>query len=234
MNVLRPLLMAAFLAAVSVSCLKGEDPLPTVEPKNTYAASTISTDFIYIGVKGGWFGWARDSAKIKPMLQRITAEGKNPGFRKQNTSLPAQPQTLFFDNGVATLTPGMDATRYNYQLTDNGGVLLLRGVDTLKIPTNTNTTLDVITRMGVKKPLYYKIESAPADADYEYQIKTLPEQYATVGVGELQFPMINYYLKTNDGKEVQGRMNNYLNQLIHQQLATGDTLMIQLEGHNFK
>ncbi|WP_225000026.1 hypothetical protein [Cesiribacter sp. SM1] len=234
MNVLRPLLMAALLAAVSVSCLKSDEPEPNIEPKNTYSATTINTDYIYIGVKGGWFGWARDSAKIKPMLERITAEGKNPGFKKQNTSLTAQPQTLSFDNGIATMMPGMDANRYSYQLTDNGGVLLLRGLDTLTVPTESSTRSEILTKMVVKQPAYNKIEAAPAEADYEYQIRSLPEQYATVGFGELQFPMINYYLKTSNGVETYGRVNNYLNQLIHQQLATGDTLMIQLEGHNFE
>ncbi|AHM61469.1 hypothetical protein D770_16075 [Flammeovirgaceae bacterium 311] len=229
--------MAALLAASTAACLDRDRDIvvePPLDFEKTYSATTINTDYIYMGVRDRWYGWRADSARIKPFLNRIVAEGKDPGFLDQQASITASPQTLSFNDDRAYLSPPMQAGEYTYSLVQNNDILRLRGLDTLVIPTDRETRPTTFARLGLVIPQYSKTVAAPADADHEYEIHTVPEQYASILSDEMQFPGIIYYVKTSDGWESFGQMNNYLNENIIQSMPAGDTIIVQLIGSNFK
>lgn len=230
MNRLSTLLIAALLAFTTLACEQDVDetPLPQLDINKAYTATTISTGSIFMGISGRWLSWATDSARIKPLLARITEEGKNPGFLPQNTSLPAAGGRLSFStaDSLAYLLENGEEKAYRFGVPAGYSLLMLRSTDTLQTFQNQQPApLDRITYL---KPAYYN-QIPLTDQAFEFEVRTLPERYFTIATPELRAPGIHYYLKTRDDVEFSASINNYLNDkdAILQSLSEGDTLVLQ-------
>lgn len=239
MNRLSTLLMAAQLAFTAIACSPNngdETPLPQLDINKEYTATTISTGRIYMGIRGRWLSWDTDSAKIKPLLSRISEEGKNPGFLAQNASLPAAGgQKLSFStaDSLAYLQEGGEEKPYHFGVPTGYSLLMLRSTDTLQ--TFENQQPAAIDKITYLKPSYYN-KTELTDEAFDYEVRTLPERYFTIASMELQAPGINYFLKTKDGVEVYASVNNYLNDqgIVLQSLSEGDTLILQVFRTDYK
>lgn len=228
MNRLSTLLTAALLAFTILACEQNVDetPLPQLDINKAYTATTISTGRIFMGIKGRWLSWDTDSARIKPLLTRITVKGKDPGFLPQNTSLPAiGGEKLTFDS-LAYLLENGEKKPYQFGVPAGYSLLMLRSTDTLR--TFENQQPAAVDKITYLKPAYYN-QIPLTDEAFEFEVRTLPERYFTIATAELRAPGIHYYLKTRDDVEVSASVNNYLNDqgAILQSLSEGDTLVLQ-------
>ena len=232
MNRLPSLLIGALIAFAAVSCMKDDPqvPVPPIDFNRVYRANTFTTSSIFMATSQGW---VQDTAFIRTYLNRLIAEEKDPGFLKKNVTLPLdEQQELSFANEKALLREGGEQKEYRYLLANYNSILWMIQTDTITYFDNDKPL--AIDRLGKVTPLYYKETSVDPSTGYDYQIRTVPENYAFIGKDILQFAKFSYHLKAKNGWEGSGSMKNFVNESVTQYLATGDTLLVQTYLLNFK
>lgn len=239
MSYLRTLYIGGVLSLGAFSCMNTPEPevpeLPTVDTSKEYTAANIYAGNIYMATSRGWVS---DSAAVRAFIDRLKASEDEYPFRRIKADVaPAVSQKLSFSGETALLsTAGKAPKEFTHEVvpTMNNSVFWLIAKEDSVYQTKERLEAIFMALKYYKPVTYTTTKLEPATEAADIQVTTRPEQYASINGGELQFPGINFYVKTKDDLRSSGQITNYLNEVFHRSLVAGDTVLIQGYRTDFK